>query len=60
MKFRVHDTFFIRKGWLAKGLRNVKKSPDVFVSRTENPMDVLGIGSNMVKALCAIGFKQSV
>ena len=51
MKFRAHDTFFIRKGWLAKGLRHVKKSPDVFVSRTENPMDALGIGANMVKAL---------
>lgn len=51
MKFRAHDTFFIRKGWLAKGLRNVKNSPDVFISREENPMDVLGIGSNMVKAL---------
>ena len=23
MKFRAHDTFFIRKGWLNKGLRNV-------------------------------------
>lgn len=51
MKFRAHDTFFIRKGWLAKGLRHVKNSPDVFISREENPMDVLGIGSNMVKAL---------
>lgn len=51
MKFRAHDTFFIRKGWLAKGLRHVKNSPDVFVSHEENPMDVLGIGSNMVKAL---------
>jgi len=51
MKFRVHDTFFIRKGWLSKGMRNVLASPDVFVSRENNPMDVLGIGANMVKAL---------
>lgn len=51
MKFRAHDTFFIRKGWLSKGMRNVIASPDVFVSKTNNPMDVLGIGANMVKAL---------
>lgn len=51
MKFRAHDTFFIRKGWLSKGMRNVIASPDVFISKTDNPMDVLGIGANMVKAL---------
>jgi hypothetical protein len=51
MKFRAHDTFFIRKGWLSKGMRCVSDKPNVFIDRTENPMDVLGIGSNMVKAL---------
>ena len=51
MKFRAHDTFFIRKGWLSKGMRCVIAKPDVFVSHDENPMDVLGIGANMVKAL---------
>lgn len=51
MKFRAHDTFFIRKGWLSKGMKYVKIKPDVFVDKNENPMDVLGIGSNMVKAL---------
>ncbi len=51
MKFRAHDTFFIRKGWLSKGMRCVHDKPDVFVDRNENPMDVLGIGANMVKAL---------
>lgn len=51
MKFRAHDTFFIRKGWLNKGMRNVVEAPDVFVVKDPNPMDVLGIGSNMVKAL---------
>ena len=51
MKFRAHDTFFIRKGWLSKGMRCVEKKPDVFIARDENPMDVLGIGANMVKAL---------
>ena len=51
MKFRAHDTFFIRKGWLSKGMRCVASNPDVFISHDENPMDVLGIGANMVKAL---------
>lgn len=53
MKFRAHDTFFIRKGWLSKGMRNVVSNPDVFVTKDKerNPMDVLGIGANMVKAL---------
>lgn len=50
MKFRGHETFFIRKGWLSKGLRAVCETPDVFVSK-ENPMDRLGLGSNMVKSL---------
>ena len=51
MKFRAHETFFIRKGWLSKGMKYVNIKPDVFVDKEENPMDVLGIGSNMVKSL---------
>lgn len=51
MKFRAHDTFFIRKGWLSKGMKYVHVKNDVFVAKDENPMDVLGIGANMVKAL---------
>ena len=51
MKFRGHETFFIRKGWLSKGMKYVKQNGAVFVSKEEKPMDVLGIGSNMVKSL---------
>ncbi len=51
MKFRAHDTFFIRKGWLSKGMGRVVGKPDLFVDKEENPMDILGIGANMVKAL---------
>ena len=51
MKFRASETFFIRKGWLSKGMRYVSQKPDVFVDKKENPMDVLGIGANMVKSL---------
>ncbi len=51
MKFRAHETFFIRKGWISKGMRYVDRNPEVFISKTENPMDALGIGANMVKSL---------
>lgn len=51
MRFRAHETFFIRKGWLGKGLRNVAHDPAVFMGANGNPMDILGIGSNMVKSL---------
>lgn len=51
VKFRAHDTFFIRKGWLSKGMKHIALKPNVFIDRKENPMDILGIGANMVKAL---------
>lgn len=51
MRFRAHDTFFIRKGWLSKGMKHIVEKPGLFVDKSENSMDVLGIGSNMVKSL---------
>jgi len=51
MKFRGHETFFVRKGWLNKGLKYVNKDALVFMGANGNPMDILGIGSNMVKSL---------
>lgn len=51
MKFRGHETFFIRKGWLNKGMRNVLKDPYIFMGVNGNPSDILGIGTNMVKSL---------
>jgi hypothetical protein len=52
MKFKAHETFFIRKGWLYKGMKNVNAKADVFTdNKTQNPMDTLGIGANMVKSL---------
>lgn len=49
LKLKRHESFSIREGWLAKGIRNVKKDSKVF-SSTE-ATDILGIGTNMVKAL---------
>ena len=51
MKFRAHDTFAIRNGWLHKGMRHVVNNPRIFVDKDINPMDEFGIGANMVKAL---------
>jgi hypothetical protein len=52
VRFRAHDTFYIRKGWLAKGVKNVAVNSSVFLGRGgKNPMDTLGIGANMVKSL---------
>ena len=41
MKFRAHDTFFIRKGWLSKGMKYVYVKPDVFVDKNENPIRIV-------------------
>ena len=51
MRFRVHETFAIRKGWLHKGMKNIVNSPTVFIDKDVNPMEKLGLGTNMVKAL---------
>ena len=51
MKFRAHETFSIRKGWLNKGMKQIVADPAVFVSKAYNPMDVLGMGANMFKSL---------
>ena len=51
MKFRAHETFFIRKGWLSKGMKAIHNDPNAFISKERNPMDTLGIGSNMVRSM---------
>ncbi len=51
LKFRRHETFHIRKGWISKGLFAVREKADIFIDKKNNPMDELGIGSNMVKSL---------
>ncbi len=51
MRFKAHESFFIRKGWLYKGLRNIHEQPDLFSNKKINPADILGIGTNMVRSL---------
>lgn len=47
MKYSGHESFNIRKDWLAKGIRKV----DSFKKDEFTTMDELGIGKNMVKSL---------
>lgn len=51
MRFRAHESFFIRKGWLYKGLKNVIDCPDIFSNKNKKGTDNLGIGTNMVRSL---------
>ena len=49
VKMKRHESFSIREGWLAKGIRTVKEDSKVFSSA--DATDILGIGTNMVKSL---------
>ena len=52
MRFKAHQSFFIRKGWLGKGLRGVRENPELLMpSNSKIAMDELGLGSNQVVAL---------
>lgn len=51
MKIRAHETFSIRKGWIHKGVKNIRVYPRLFTDKNINPCDILGIGTNMVKSL---------
>lgn len=49
VRMKRHESFSIREGWLAKGIRSIKKDSKVFSS--QDATDILGIGTNMVKSL---------
>lgn len=52
LKFKGHGTFFIRKGWLGKGIRAVGADDQIFnPANIEIAMDELGLGKNMVGSL---------
>lgn len=54
MKFKAHQSFAIRKGWLSKGLHAITKPnfAGIFMpSNSKAAMDELGLGSNQVVAL---------
>lgn len=49
MYFAKHESFYVRDGWLYKGLKAVVAKPDIFVAA--DATDRLGLGKNMVRAL---------
>lgn len=49
IRFKGHETFTLREGWLNKGLTAIAENPQVF--RENYGADALGMGPNMAKAL---------
>lgn len=49
VRFKGHESFIIREGWLNKGLREVKRNPRVFFENYG--ADALGVGPNMAKSI---------
>lgn len=51
MKFKGHQTFYIRRGWLGKGLKQIINNPTFFTAKDVDQTTELGVGSNMVTAI---------
>lgn len=49
-KLKGHESFYLREGWLRKGISLIKEDPLCFSNITQ-AIDKLGIGANMVKSL---------
>lgn len=49
IRLKAHESFYIRQGWLSKGIRNVENDSKVFIK--EESADILGMGFNMTKSL---------
>lgn len=49
-KLKGNESFYIREGWLNKGITVIQNSPSVF-SDQYAAMDILGVGSKMVKSI---------
>ena len=50
IKIKAHESFYIREGWLRKGLTAVEEDGTIF-SNAINAIDTLGVGSNMMKSI---------
>ncbi|UDQ96966.1 DUF4007 family protein [Lentisphaerota bacterium WC36G] len=50
--FAGHESFYLRSGWLSKGIEAIKNNSEIFLtSNLKDAIDNLGIGANMVKSL---------
>lgn len=48
-RLKGHESFYLREGWLTKGLRAVVEDPQVFYKNSG--ADALGVGTNMAKSI---------
>ena len=48
-RLKGHESFYLREGWLTKGLRAVQEDSRVFF--TNGGADALGVGTNMAKSI---------
>lgn len=48
-KLKGHESFYLRDGWLRKGMKRVYEDSNLFASK--DVIDRLAVGSNMVKAI---------
>ena len=48
-RFKGHESFILREGWINKGLREVAENQ--FLFQENYGADVLGVGPNMAKSL---------
>lgn len=46
-----HGSFYIREGWITKGLMAVRENPSLFSRQCNGGADALGVGSAMAKAI---------
>lgn len=51
MKIKGHQSFYIRRGWIHKGIKKVNEDKSVFTNKELTLTDEFGIGSNMVTSL---------
>ena len=49
IKLKGHESFYLREGWLRKGIKSIESNSNLF-SLNEST-DLLGVGSNMVKSI---------
>lgn len=49
LSFAKHETFYIRDGWLNKGIEAILDNPNIFLD--EEAPEALGLGKNMVRSL---------
>lgn len=49
MSFAKHETFYIRDGWLGKGIQAITQNGYIFLE--DEAPEILGLGKNMVKSL---------